>query len=675
MLSAANGGYVGVDLDELGPESVGTRANRSNYLSATSSLNHHVRTRTGKVTSEISSCLQQVLSREFWQQAIPRSKAFFREAFSDLKAVYQAGCKTLACVRWRHIAWRFITLVCPLLFIVITAAILPIISSPSLYQVRDACRPDSGFYVGFQDYDIWELSGLFQITLGFGNFSFSTAKIIDVGWDIILGRGGQALLAAIAFAVYSKALVRSMESSPVSYGTFEAVTLQSGSLTANFKLARDLLKNKTAQARAAVVWMITSACFVLAFPTILSAMTGYSVNIGSFVQVDDGNLVQYSNFTLIRYIVHDAHRIDQTLGKDYKVTTGRTPYGDISQLGESSYSDYCTSTAWPHEDMHGALDWGYTARVPMCDFYWHVSEYAYHYGFLGEVQAGTTFNYSGRLVNLTTPSLTITPIFWKQDWISVESSNGSDWWYWPFGYYWKSADGDEPFHNFTDPIFTNGEYTYKLDELNVRGRCQPAGQSYKWGFSFLALFSSLIVFLVWCVGMYALWLDAFLHSRFDRVGRSMGLQRAVLDLAYCMQRDVDEAGRDMLSNAELHSSIRQDLKGGRITYEMLEPKLLPLCRAAEWRLKWRLAWRGKWRESSRDWLLRRNKWLCGLFVGSFGFLVAALAGAPVPLSTAMLLAFGSGVVVSTDEGHKSRWLFFLLCLILAVGLAPIGPYT
>jgi len=66
--------------------------------------------------------------------------------------------------------------------------------------------------------------------------------------------------------VYSKALVRSMESSPVSYGTFEAITLQHGSLSANLKLARDLLKNKTAQARAAVVWMILSGAFCPGFP-------------------------------------------------------------------------------------------------------------------------------------------------------------------------------------------------------------------------------------------------------------------------------------------------------------------------------------------------------------------------------------------------------------------------
>jgi hypothetical protein len=177
MLIPTQGSYVGLDLDEVDAESVQTRASRYSALSDTSLLKYHARRRTGKAVSNISSRLQQVSSREFWQQAVPRSKGFFREAFSDLKTI----CKTL---RWRHLAWRFYTLFCPLLFIGATTAILPIISSHRLYRVRNACQPDSGFYVGFGDYDIWKLSGFFQITLGFGDFSFSTAKIIDVGWDV-----------------------------------------------------------------------------------------------------------------------------------------------------------------------------------------------------------------------------------------------------------------------------------------------------------------------------------------------------------------------------------------------------------------------------------------------------------------------------------------------------------
>jgi hypothetical protein len=491
-----------------------------------------------------------------------------------------------------------------------------------------------------------------------------------------VGRGGQAVLAAISCIIYSKALVRSMESSPVSYGTFEAVTLQSGSLTAGLKLARDLLKNRTAQARASVLWMIISASFVLAFPTILSAMTGYSANIGAFVEDDNGNMVVYSNFTLVRYVVHDAHRIDEGLGNDYEVLVGRDPYtnGEITHLGDFSYSDYCISDAYPRDNGDGTIDWEPTASSPECDFYWHVSEYAYHYGFLGSGEKDSTFNYSGKLVNLTKPSLNISAIFWKEDWILDGRSNLTDWFLWPYGYYWKESNGDQPFHNFSDPVFTNGQFTYDLQELNLRGRCQQDNVSYKWGFSFLVLFSFVVMFLVWCVGMYALWLDAFLHSRFDRVGRTLGLQRAILDLAYCMHRDVDETGRDMLSNVELQNRIRRDLKGGRITYEMLDQKLLPLSRADEWRLV-SAGWRQRWRGTDKKEWLKSNRLIITLFVLSLGFSAAAIVGTHAPLITAALLTFGCMSVLMISESHKSRWLLFLLYVALAIVFAPIGPYV
>ena len=464
-----------------------------------------------------------------------------------------------------------------------------------------------------------------------------------------------------------------MESSPVSYGTFEAVTLQHGSLSSNFKLARDLLKNRTAQARAAMLWIIISACFVLAFPTILSAMSGYSANIGSFVEVDDGTMVPYSNFTLVRYIVHDAHRIDDSLGKDYMVTTGGNGNGGgIVHLEDYQYSDYCTDFAYPHQgDNATDMDWSDTDHHPICKFYWHVSEYAYNYGFLGLNQTKSIFNNSGKLVNLTEPSLNITAFFWKQDWIVGGSSDGSDWWDWPFGYYWISEDQDKPFHNFTDPLFTNDQYVYELEELNLRGRCQQANTSYRWGFSFLILFWFVILSLVWSVGMYVLWLDAYFHSRFDRAGRSMGLQRAILDLAYCMQKDVDEEGREMLSNPKLQRKIRRDLKGGRITYEMLEEKLLPVSRATASRMWWR-------ETNKKDWLnqfLKRKGWTFAFFVGSLGFLSASIAGAHTPLITAVFLAYGSGTVLFMNERHKSRWLIFLACAVLAIVFAPIGPYV
>jgi hypothetical protein len=50
---------------------------------------------------------------------------------------------------------------------------------------------------------IWtSWSTLLQINIRTGNLSFAAAKIIDVAFDLVVGRGGQALLAWIAIRVY-----------------------------------------------------------------------------------------------------------------------------------------------------------------------------------------------------------------------------------------------------------------------------------------------------------------------------------------------------------------------------------------------------------------------------------------------------------------------------------------
>lgn len=45
------------------------------------------------------------------------------------------------------------------------------------------CAPDGSFSV--VPVDVWNIQWFFQIVLGFGNLSFTTAKIIDVVWDVV----------------------------------------------------------------------------------------------------------------------------------------------------------------------------------------------------------------------------------------------------------------------------------------------------------------------------------------------------------------------------------------------------------------------------------------------------------------------------------------------------------
>ncbi len=53
------------------------------------------------------------------------------------------------------------------------------------YLAPGACRPDGSFDTGVDRYNEWAISGLFQITLGFGALSFTKVKAISIIWDMV----------------------------------------------------------------------------------------------------------------------------------------------------------------------------------------------------------------------------------------------------------------------------------------------------------------------------------------------------------------------------------------------------------------------------------------------------------------------------------------------------------
>lgn len=244
------------------------------------------------------------------------------------------------------------------------------------------------------------------------------------------------------------------------------------------------------------------------------------------------------------------------------------------------------------------------------------------------------------------------------------------WYDWPSGYFWTTSTGEQPFHKIVDPTFTNGEFTYGLEDINLNGKCQQIQSTYKWGFSFLVLFSVIILFLVWTLGMYILWVDAHLNSRFNRAGRTLGIQRAALDLAHCIQKDLGTDGIEMTSNAELQKKIRGELRGGRITYQMLEEKMLPITRGTQFRNS--IMTRNELWSWAKD-----HRYSLGLFVCSCfsGILAAFLAPEQAPLVSLSLMIVGSATATFMGDAHNGRWLILCVCVILAIMLAPVGPCT
>jgi hypothetical protein len=216
------------------------------------------------------------------------------------------------------------------------------------------CDPGGNFNINGSD-DQWVPKHFFQITVGFGDITFSQAKVIDICWDIVVARGGQGLLGLISYKIFTKALTYALEDPQVSvsYRTYTALVFNEPSLTSVLKLSIEYFKNTSRSIRAVVLWIIFSSLYLCSFPTLASAMTGYSSNTSPYLKISDGSQVPWVLPHRLTYIIHDGCRIP-TLTDSYII--GLSGYGNAN--GDGIDQDYvkCLEFAWPWDDLNSAPD-------------------------------------------------------------------------------------------------------------------------------------------------------------------------------------------------------------------------------------------------------------------------------------------------------------------------------
>jgi hypothetical protein len=266
-----------------------------------------------------------------------------------------------------------------LLAVVITAIVLVAVvgsiphwqnTSPYYTSQFHNCNANGTFTPNHSPtFSLWDGSALFQITLKWGHMTFSQAKALDVVWDILVGRGGQAILLYVAFKVFTMTLSRTMETEPVSYGTFESMAFTSPTFVSPFILIRDFVTNKGLRARAAVAWTIIASFFVLAFPSLNDTMSGYSANMEAFLQDDNGVLVPWSNYSEVRFVINDGQRIG--LQSPTYVTDNLFTSTSCASKGPQLLTQE-KGVLYSVPGTSQALDW---AGVPKnCTLFWHVVE-------------------------------------------------------------------------------------------------------------------------------------------------------------------------------------------------------------------------------------------------------------------------------------------------------------
>ncbi|KAF5637331.1 uncharacterized protein FTJAE_5746 [Fusarium tjaetaba] len=419
------------------------------------------------------------------------------------------------------------------------------------------CQPDGEFrlnvIIGAAAFNLLAPSGFFQITLGWGRFSFGTAKLVDVVWDLVVGRGGQTVMAFVSWRVFVQYLQLSLVTKPASYSTVWLIKIQQdNSALATWKLVSGFFKVGLASKKV-MCFMIWTALFILGFPTFASSMTGYTPYNKAYVNSTSGKLVQFSEVSRVAYLIKDGDRVNG-LSKGYPVLWR----GNLTAVDK--FNDRC--------DVMDINDTGVE-----CQLQRDVAEYVQLYGFDGKgdgknrnKQDKTYF----RNQTLNWPPLNIkafslpTPFYWN--WTLY----GTD----------KFSKEDLISHsNYSKSAFIVEDEIYNFKDVQARGVCQPikSGESieYQWGFSFFQLFVMVILLYLWSNILFVLWITTQLTLIQNNIAASSEAWKGLLELTDNIKQQMASVGINWenLTDKELHREMQHLLTGGPVSTSSEESDL------------------------------------------------------------------------------------------------------
>lgn len=271
----------------------------------------------------------------------------------------------------QSIALRWILSTLPLLASLAPIAVLAALSPHFSRRLGyNACSPTGEFLLPYTS-SIWDPSNFFTITLPFtapagntctfsngetaeiacGGYTFTQVKVIDLAWDVLVGRGGQVVLVAWAYRVFGDVLRTLMARGEVGYDLFSAVAFHSGGISSIGTLLRHAVgKTPIPRTRHAVrvYWAIAAATgYIVAMPTLFSAMTGYTSTYVPFVNM---NIDFDSNLTLSGSLIDCGNSFAPVWGKlasDERLGYGYTTTGYFPIVYDHpDYGAYATDPGW-----------------------------------------------------------------------------------------------------------------------------------------------------------------------------------------------------------------------------------------------------------------------------------------------------------------------------------------
>lgn len=217
----------------------------------------------------------------------------------------------------RGFPWRIllVTSLLPLTLapIIILSAIAEMASQN--YIRGRACYPNGRWKeAAGATWRIMDSTYFFTPNLSFGNMTFTQVKVIDIAWDLVVGRGGQMGLAWVNWVVFNEWLVYHLERWRTSYKMYTTIALQTTSWTMLGVSAKEFLcfggKSWSRFFRwLAMFCLFISTLYVLAFPTLMAAMTGYITTYEPYMEDYEHNLIEWDKVEEVVGLLQGVERL------------------------------------------------------------------------------------------------------------------------------------------------------------------------------------------------------------------------------------------------------------------------------------------------------------------------------------------------------------------------------
>ncbi|KAI4929080.1 hypothetical protein J4E85_005704 [Alternaria conjuncta] len=193
---------------------------------------------------------------------------------------------------WKHFRWSKKQFYAFLLLL--SWVILPIFAAGTVTPIRYIFADKTlscGNTIGGdpQNATVTGIEKLFTLDATWGQFTFSQAKTIDILWDLLIGKGAQALAWWATYNVFCDALLRAIERHPASFSIFQRMAMEGPGLHCLWALTKELWTARSIRTRFLFFYMFWSTGYVLLVPIVLGAMTGYDSTSIAWLDIDGSN--------------------------------------------------------------------------------------------------------------------------------------------------------------------------------------------------------------------------------------------------------------------------------------------------------------------------------------------------------------------------------------------------